>query len=556
VKFTPLRARHRRVRLSLDPDNNHGQLVEFKCAWFDGLRRIACPTAPGRYWRDMEGTRSDAQKGEQALQAARARPPVPQLEDALAPPAATEFIGRLAHSGPGDPPPPIDPRQIAALQGVVGNRTTSALVVARQPAPAPATPAPAAAPAGLIQRYTVPGEFTLSGGGTVITDRPGANAALRTLAFLLTSRGEELDAEGERMFLGMAKTVQAEADKYTGEGELTEEDAGKLGSFLDVVRWTASAAFQSAMTRTADKISSLFATGNELDSALEDLDEAAHLQFIAQNQDELGKVLAAITRANDLASKIKDYAGKATKLKDYTSGLGAFDGLAKMAEKLKSGSGQVSDLLGKAKDIMTTARNIGTLAGVANTSNGTAMMQSIGQFEAAIGLVDKTVGKFGKEVPVFGDLWSKWYKPMTDACIKSLKVIAKAEEREGRMSEVAEWLMNPESPRDPCGAPLIGAWAELNRYFPGGQPVLNYLYVLRHGGAPAMNDTVRDYFLDRTDLFNAGGGEDKLEESEWKLLSPETWWRSGRANNVATWLRANVNMVWGVLYGDVGHYIN
>ena len=39
---------------------------------------------------------------------------------------------------------------------------------------------------------------------------------------------------------------------------------------------------------------------------------------------------------------------------------------------------------------------------------------------------------FGKAVPLFGELWSKWYKPMIDACVKGLRVLARYEERQGR----------------------------------------------------------------------------------------------------------------------------
>jgi hypothetical protein len=92
------------------------------------------------------------------------------------------------------------------------------------------------------------------------------------------------------------------------------------------------------------------------------------------------------------------------------------------------------------------------LGAITSTANGTAMMTGIKQFSAGIDLVDKVIGTFGKAVPLFGDLWSKAYKPMIDACVKGLGVIARAEELRGREFEVLD-LMWPAARAPSSGTP-------------------------------------------------------------------------------------------------------
>ena len=84
------------------------------------------------------------------------------------------------------------------------------------------------------------------------------------------------------------------------------------------------------------------------------------------------------------------------------------------------------------------------------------MMKGVAQFAAGMDLLDKVIGKWGKAVPVFGDLWSKWYKPMVDAAIKGLTKIAGLMEIKDREQVVGEWMIDDSSGanRDANGAPV------------------------------------------------------------------------------------------------------
>ena len=110
--------------------------------------------------------------------------------------------------------------------------------------------------------------------------------------------------------------------------------------------------------------------------------------------------------------------------------------------------------------------------------------------------------------------------------------------------------------RDANGAPVLSHQAIVGRYFPGGQPVFSYVYAVRFGGDPPLTDEVRDFFLDRKDLLNVQEEKsDELSEGTWHLLSPGTWSRSGRHNNVGEWVASHIDKVWSVLYGDLGRSI-
>jgi hypothetical protein len=110
--------------------------------------------------------------------------------------------------------------------------------------------------------------------------------------------------------------------------------------------------------------------------------------------------------------------------------------------------------------------------------------------------------------------------------------------------------------RDANGAPILSHAALVGGYFPGGQAVFSYVYAVRAGGSPPLTGEVRDYFLDRQDLFNVQEEKaDELSAGSWRVLSPSTWSRSGRRNNVEGWVAGHVDKVWGMLYGSIGRDI-
>ena len=276
--------------------------------------------------------------------------------------------------------------------------------------------------------------------------------------------------------------------------------------------------------------------------ALEDqLAEAMHQRFIANQDDELEQLAKLTGKIGSWNSKVGDYAGKVA---DYSTYLGDAKGLADVAARarqLKELSKSLGEKLGTAKEILEVANDLAVIAGAQGAPDGTAMMQGIAQFSAGINLVDKTVGRFAKAVPLFNDLWSKYYKPLVDSCVKGLTRLAGLMEVKDRSDVVAMWNIDETGgmlERDGNGAPIIPKLYIAKGIFPGGQPVFSYLYCLREGRElPPMPEAVKVFFLDRQDIMNAIS-EDRSDEltSEWELLSPSTWSSKGRRTNLVSWL--------------------
>jgi hypothetical protein len=74
-----------------------------------------------------------------------------------------------------------------------------------------------------------------------------------------------------------------------------------------------------------------------------------------------------------------------------------------------------------------------------------------------------------------------------------------------------------------------------------------------HGDEPAPSGSVKSYFLEHRDLFNAG------RESSWELESestsswynPWSWGDEELSTDLTPWVVRNRNRVWAMLYGDL-----
>jgi hypothetical protein len=473
----------------------------------------------------------------------------------------------------------LSARALLALQRTVGNGAVVNLVTKGVPGPdglrppletsdhvadapfvAQRQPQTGDASATQSVTWSASGDSTFDGKDVVCTDKAQAATVLLQLASLLRSQGEALDDSANQALSAMADQVTKDAQPYTSGGALEASDPGYLTGYVTIAQGLMHQQIEAAVSRCLSAITVPGSDDESYQHTLDDLAEQSHRAFIAANKDALKPVMDAITVAQSLHDTIKGYTDKVKKVDTLLHELSGVAKLAEISEKVAKVNEGFGEQVEAAKSLFENAKNVATLVGIDGTSNGTATMESINQFEAGIALVDTLVGKFGKSVPIFGDLWSKWYQPMIEACIKGLRVIAAQEEYQGRELELAGWFLQQafgEVKRDASGAPVLSDSAIQEKLFPGGQPVLDYVYAIRKGGAPQPSAEVRDFFLDRKDLFNISEPQksDQLSEGDWSLLSPSTWFRSGRKDDVATWVPAHIDKVWGLLYGELGQYI-
>lgn len=452
------------------------------------------------------------------------------------------------------------PHWMTALQQTAGNAAvTSLLNTAQRVSPGASASVPAAAVTVMI-----PGGITDADAPVTVSDYQSLRSALVVSAKRLQERGAAFGDPTAARMQGLSQQVWDENNNIGDKnGPISAADAAYFTGFFNLAAWSQQTVLNEAM---APLIAALvFAQPSPEDqqhllNLREDIDERMHESFIGRDEDELAKLAG-------LAGKLTSWTDKTGKWSGRAADYGPAD-LASRARQIKALSKDLGDKLGTARDVLEIADDLATLAGAQRHPDGTAMMQGIDNFKAGIDLIDKAIGKLGEAVPLFGDLWSKWYKPLVDGCVAGLTKLAGLMEKSDREMAVAEWMMAQSTgrlDRDSNGAPVIPAEFIAKGDFPGGQPVFSYLYCLRRGRQPPrMSADVKVFFLDRADIMNqatadsgsdsARGSGDKLT-SEWDLFSPSTWGTANHETNLARWLPAHWETVWAMLYGGYGRYI-
>ena len=104
--------------------------------------------------------------------------------------------------------------------------------------------------------------------------------------------------------------------------------------------------------------------------------------------------------------------------------------------------------------------------------------------------------------------------------------------------------------RDANGAPVIPKLYLAKGAFPGGQPVLSYLWCLREGrNPPALGPAVHDFLYKNMSLFNAAEGKGNELDYTFHLFSKNELVKPEK------WLAAHWADVWSMLYGRFGSYV-
>ncbi|TCO43564.1 hypothetical protein EV646_112140 [Kribbella antiqua] len=401
-----------------------------------------------------------------------------------------------------------------------------------------------------------PPDFVIEDRGSCAT---GEDVALTLGAWANNVYGQANALTGERAdaVRTVANAARDMSVDFAPKASLTQQDIGVLTAFATTATGLVQARIREAAQEFASALVLPDIDETKNNDLLADLAEQAHLAFIDTSaQDKLGQLIGLIKQAKAANDQVKEYAGKVEKVSKQLQILQGAVKIGQLAKELQELNKRLGEQIEEAKKSVELAREIATVLGVDNTSNGTEMMQGIRQFQAAFGLVDRVIGSpLGEAVPIFGDLWKKWYKPMVDACFKQLAIIAKYDEAEKRNEAIFETMTN--GPRNAGGAPIITEELMKKNYFPGGQPVFDYVHAVRGERPAVMTEEVRKYFIDRQDQFNIkedDGNQIKVES--FSLFDTGTWhFKENRKSNLESWIAKNIDKVWALLYGENGRYI-
>jgi hypothetical protein len=334
---------------------------------------------------------------------------------------------------------------------------------------------------------------------------------------------------------------------FENGGALTAGDASNLTAYgQDVVQFD-NARLGEMRARMQRDIQPLTRTPTTNTEQMEnDLAEALHNAFIEGSEDRIGPIRDAI-------DKIKDYNERVQQVLSYASDIAGRIRMARTAEALSSLAGRAESLGGmisRVSRVINAARAITTLAGIDNQAAGEAQ-NSLNQFEAGLNAIDVAM-TFASGIPLIGTLWSSYYYPVAQACIRMLRQIARIRDRQMRELSLVEWMSRPR----PAGRPPTIPEG-LSRFFPGGQPVLDFMYAVVNDLNPVVTPAVERYFLQHRNLLNAGlrrGSQIESEGSRW--YNPFSWGEEERTTNLLEFVQAQSDSVWSMLYGSLPHRLS
>ena len=332
------------------------------------------------------------------------------------------------------------------------------------------------------------------------------------------------------------------------EGAISTTDRG----VLNLLSTSTETYYSEKLRQGAERLISAVSEWMTVDTSVQQemIDEALHNEYIRATPN-----LETLAKLKKLKESLNEYKEKADDIVTWGQRAAWMIGEAKsMAhiEAIEKKLGSVGKVLEKAGNMLQAAEIISELSAAAGKGGAEAgsLQAGIGQMRTAMKVADLAVGTIGKAVPVFGVLWSKYYKPLTEACLKLVEKIATIEDLQMRELQLFDWWeKNRKAGATPKIDPLF------SKHFPGGQPVLDYMYPLVNGETPTMTPQVEEYFVNHKAIFNINQDEkDKIvTESTSHWYNPFSWGSPEKSPNLAGWLQKNRQTVWAQLYGKLPH---
>ncbi|MBW4437439.1 MAG: hypothetical protein KME04_09915 [Pleurocapsa minor GSE-CHR-MK-17-07R] len=435
-------------------------------------------------------------------------------------------------------------RKVVKLQRMIGNRAVQRIM---------------SAPSGRIQRDDPPAAATTYNVPEVFDD---INRTARTryeavvACILMVDRLSSLrtrlaGGEGTAQIDRVLPTLNSMSDRIHASenptASLTVDDIGQLS----IVGGYASTAYETGLNTLRVRLR------NEV-QPLTQAPDLSGLNVIKSHVAERlhsafnnGGSSSSVAQLRSTMEAIDGYRGHVDRVISWGTTLTSLFSAGSRASEFMTSLGERSATLRtgveRLTQVVTTADALRTLLG--STDTGEAQ-EGIARFRASLDLIDVGMS-FASAVPLMGALWSNYYAPMTRAILNGLQRIYDARDREGRETALYEWMTGDSRPSD--RAPIISA--AVRSFFPGGQPVLNFMYAVVNNLDPEVTPSVERYFVDNAGRFNAGlESSARLgTESDSTWYDPTTWGSAERAPGLLRWVRQNKNTVWAQLYGDMAH---
>jgi hypothetical protein len=385
----------------------------------------------------------------------------------------------------------------------------------------------------------------------LVTTHDEAREATLAIYIRIANLNSELKKAGETDAADKLDVIAEEASARTqslaGATPITEKEANDLTEFGKDADKADKEAIGILSRKTEEGLAPIANAAPPDTSAIEDqLAESLHDAFRKGSTDRIGELKETI-------EKLKKYKEKVSSTLTWAKRAAAAAKAAKTVEQLENAIGKLESaggVLNKVSEVLTAAHAFATITGLDNKAVSSTQ-DAINKFQAGLDTIDLAMGFF-KAVPLIGTLWSSYYMPVTKECLRLIGVIDRYQDIENRQLGLLEfWEQRSSGGRKSGQAPTIPSYLLDN--FPGGQPVLDFMFAIMHDGVPQPTSAVEKYFLEHRELFNVKQeSSDKLEGeggSHW--YKPWTWGDEETLKNLVPWVQRNRRTVWSMLYGSL-----
>lgn len=303
----------------------------------------------------------------------------------------------------------------------------------------------------------------------------------------------------------------------------------------------ALAAIVAAISAELDNYS-----GVDAQAAIDAAAELLHKEFRAgDGSNRVADLKEMVSKTKDMTEQIKGYVEDAKQLKSIIKSAGKLEQVSTALEGFKAKLGKVAETLTLASDVATIAGKVNQKPSV--TGNDIATMK------AGLDIVGIVID--GAKIPGLGVLWNGYIKRCADICFALIQSAADSNDAGARGRAAEEWYgQASKGMRAPTIADSGLGPLQIADSFPGGQPMLDFMWSLFRGGPPssAPGGVVKEFMKFRKQ-FNAGmSEEDQLQtDASWK----NAWDAFGDENspNLMNWVVKNKETVWAMQYGALPH---
>lgn len=445
--------------------------------------------------------------------------------------AAGLLAGRLAS---------VQPRHVASLQRMAGNRAVAAFLAPSRRAPIgrqARRPSPAVA-----QRD--------DGAGTTITlDGKSLSTAAELASWY---RWELARLKGQKTEMakdGVPAPVQLDTATERGRaamGGLAAKGSApiEIGQALSARIWFdenfVKAMNAAEIEKGAESRKRMRKAKEKLERAGERFEtvvlpairEAQHQAFIAEDESKLLEIADTVATVVDTALVAKEAAiAVADEIAAVQRMENAAKGLTSVTPTVNGRVASVLELtekLNKAYAAVQLARDaISMISAGTKGERAAAGVKAMATTVSAGGtLLGATAG-----MTIYANLW---LGPAVDACLTGIKKIERAQQRTWNRPHMQQGDLDAVN------------W----EWEPGGRPVFEFMVKVMHAGdasgVPApVPPTVSSFFVDRADDLEAGAGGEEVPTSGfwfWEEVDPE---------KIGRWVFRNRNNIWGMLYGSI-----